>query len=337
MPPPTPLLNNNSTKRHIKWVDTAKSIGVFLVIWGHILPKDLFMVRIIYSFHMPMFFILSGYVMREDNLSLSGYLKFKYHRILKPALILYISTLPIYFLLLDYSQNDIYSILDRIFYLSGICAYNAPVWFFFCMFEVLIISKLLDIVNASKLKLLIIISTSLVITFFFYHYKYSVFSFLGFNKCVLAFTFLTIGHLCRRLIHRISSDKYMLFGIFAFAIWIITLFLCDEKVNMHSFKLGNMWLFILSGITGSIFSFFICKIIENVAFIRSYARWTIFIICTHFVILTFYSFAIERYIKDFSYITLLSGILALLIMMIYKPICMWVDRNIPVLMGRILR
>ena len=51
------------------WVDAAKGIGIILVVYGHVLRANLnlavapawaFQDRVIYSFHMPLFFLLSG-------------------------------------------------------------------------------------------------------------------------------------------------------------------------------------------------------------------------------------------------------------------------------------
>ena len=49
-------------KERIKWVDWAKTICMFLVILGHchLSVQYLFINRIIYSFHIPLFFFLSG-------------------------------------------------------------------------------------------------------------------------------------------------------------------------------------------------------------------------------------------------------------------------------------
>lgn len=47
-------------------VDIIKGIGIILVIMGHI-SENLFINRLIYSFHMPLFFILSGYAYINYN------------------------------------------------------------------------------------------------------------------------------------------------------------------------------------------------------------------------------------------------------------------------------
>lgn len=44
------------------WIDCIKGIGIFLVVLGHIY-KDNYIGLWIYSFHMPLFFMLSGYLM----------------------------------------------------------------------------------------------------------------------------------------------------------------------------------------------------------------------------------------------------------------------------------
>lgn len=60
----TPLLNR------LGWIDTAKAVGIVLVVLGHsgALPWPAY--RVLYAFHMPMFFIISGYLLKEDQLTM---------------------------------------------------------------------------------------------------------------------------------------------------------------------------------------------------------------------------------------------------------------------------
>lgn len=48
-------------KVRIAWLDAAKGIGVILVVLGHCVVKTNYLHKIIFSFHMPLFFLLSGY------------------------------------------------------------------------------------------------------------------------------------------------------------------------------------------------------------------------------------------------------------------------------------
>lgn len=47
--------------KRIDWVDVAKGVGIFLMVMGHSSMPDA-VNRWIYSFHMPLFFLLSGLV-----------------------------------------------------------------------------------------------------------------------------------------------------------------------------------------------------------------------------------------------------------------------------------
>lgn len=50
-----------------KWADIAKSFAIIGVLVGHTPGIPGFLARFIYSFHMPLFFILSGYFMKDTE------------------------------------------------------------------------------------------------------------------------------------------------------------------------------------------------------------------------------------------------------------------------------
>lgn len=55
-----------SVKR-IQWIDISKAIAIILMIIGHVLPYGSEGRNLIFSFHMPLFFILTGYTIKEVN------------------------------------------------------------------------------------------------------------------------------------------------------------------------------------------------------------------------------------------------------------------------------
>lgn len=67
----------------IPWVDVAKGLGIVLVFYGHLVqffrgpdtPAGVVQMRWIYSFHMPFFFLLVGYVYKDRGLSFEQFLK----------------------------------------------------------------------------------------------------------------------------------------------------------------------------------------------------------------------------------------------------------------------
>lgn len=58
----------------IKWIDTAKALGMFLVFYGHYIEMFAksgntiasIQFQIIYSFHMPLFFMISGFFAKAN-------------------------------------------------------------------------------------------------------------------------------------------------------------------------------------------------------------------------------------------------------------------------------
>ncbi|CUN34186.1 acyltransferase family protein [Collinsella aerofaciens] len=50
--------------KRLDWIDIAKGIAIILVIVGHTVPNPSPLRHAIFSFHMPVFFILAGYTFR---------------------------------------------------------------------------------------------------------------------------------------------------------------------------------------------------------------------------------------------------------------------------------
>lgn len=59
------------TKRKIQkrnaMISIAKAIGIILMVTGHVFDKESWGVHYIYMFHMPLFFVLSGYFFKTPR------------------------------------------------------------------------------------------------------------------------------------------------------------------------------------------------------------------------------------------------------------------------------
>ena len=72
-------------KERIQWIDTAKGIGIICVILGHLYAPGLFI--FIYSFHIPLFFFLSGYLFNGKS-CFKEFVKSKIKGLLIPYIVL---------------------------------------------------------------------------------------------------------------------------------------------------------------------------------------------------------------------------------------------------------
>ncbi len=126
-----------SSKR-IGYLDIAKGVGILLVVLGH---NDLkayapLVFKIIYSFHMPLFFFISGMFFKPE-IQIIQLIKKRFHSLVKPY---FFSILLIYFVALFFSGTmGFYTIGYRIvkaFYGSGYYLDWVQMWFIPALFVV---------------------------------------------------------------------------------------------------------------------------------------------------------------------------------------------------------
>jgi len=130
----------NSPKR-IDYLDTVKAVGIFLVYIGHIagdlwplgIEKVFLPWKFIYSFHMPLFFFLSGIFAKPAQRKFTKTLKLKAQTRLLP--VLFFGCIAIPFLIL--SGISIQNILVKgAFYFLGYPMLNWVTWFIICLFTI---------------------------------------------------------------------------------------------------------------------------------------------------------------------------------------------------------
>ena len=91
--------------KRVEYVDIAKGIGIVLVVMGH---NDFALIspfahKLIYSFHVPMFFFMSGMFFKPD-LSFWTFVQQRFKKLLKPFLFI---LLFIYFTSISFSKVSI--------------------------------------------------------------------------------------------------------------------------------------------------------------------------------------------------------------------------------------
>lgn len=136
----------------VLFVDIARIYGVALVYYGHIIesymkagsPFAAMHYKFVYSFHMPLFFILSGYIAKQQlaNIEFSRYLKGKVVSRLVPYLFLSILLIIPTFWTTDFTVGLELPTVEG--YVKGIAAtvlagfpyFNIPTWFLICLFVV---------------------------------------------------------------------------------------------------------------------------------------------------------------------------------------------------------
>lgn len=123
------MVNHNSAQQNrISWIDIARGIGICLVVMGHVYRSNPILIWIC-SFHMPLFFILSGWLRgcERKQVEWGWFIRKKCESLIVPLLIFLPSTY-IYWL-----------IVERYFREFGI----GPMWFLPVLFFAEIVAEII--------------------------------------------------------------------------------------------------------------------------------------------------------------------------------------------------
>lgn len=130
------------TKQRIEWIDISKGIGMLLVIAGHTIALNYSYP--LYSFHMPLFFLLSGLFIKT-NVGWKEYLYKCAHQLLWPWFGILLVSAIVCMLIPEWRDGvtlkaiikDLYSTNTNVFQ-------NSSLWFLICLFVVEIFFFFLD-------------------------------------------------------------------------------------------------------------------------------------------------------------------------------------------------
>lgn len=69
-------MGTNTIAKRVEFIDVIKAIAIILVVIGHALNEDVFslgrfsfVLRMIYIFHLPVFFFCTGYLFKDQKIT----------------------------------------------------------------------------------------------------------------------------------------------------------------------------------------------------------------------------------------------------------------------------
>lgn len=151
-----------SNKEYEDWVDALKGIAIILVIAGHSNIPTLIS-NIIYFFHMPLFFLLSGYLEKKREQSFKSVFEKKVKRLIYPyftfgILIIAWNTLKN----VNHTENFTILLLKRFiallygnFIWENNYEYIGTLWFLVALFSVSLIGNIVNRIKQRELRILV--------------------------------------------------------------------------------------------------------------------------------------------------------------------------------------
>lgn len=308
--------------QRIESFDILKGIGIVLMIIGHLLMgQGTKLFDFIYSFHMPMFFIVTGYFYKQEPLP--KLFKKNRDQLLSPYLVMCII---IIFLTQVQQSHDIKT--DFIRTMKGM----GPGWFLLAMFWArLEFHFLLKVLPKYYLVLSLAISSCVCYIANNHDFPPS----LAFFPSLIGLFFISIGYYIRANSLLDYNKKYSLYFIsFAILFWFTISLYGKVRMSECIFKLSIIDF--CGSILGTFIAYKLSQLIEHsncgIKSILSYAgRYSLVILFFHSidycVSIWYYCVPIWNYIdQDFPHTILL--VLILLVRIIFVTLCVFITLKI---------
>ena len=310
-------------QKRIGYFDTAKGILILLMIIGHIWNDGL-VHDLIYSFHMPAFFVISGLLFWQ-----SAFLK-------KPVVVALLGK--IRSLLIPYFFFEVFAILSHIakngmilnikgylFEMLSLHLFNGPLWFLVIMFLSEVLFLVLYKIFAGfdgKIQYLLI-----AILFMILMVLPKFQSYINISTMFMALFFLIIGYAISDWLYKQSA----FITVMALGITMI-ISLVNNGIGMPDYQDGNRILFILGAITGSLFIIQISRMIQKfpVILLNFYGRNSLILLGTHYPIIVMIKNILN--ISEFS--TAGKYACLMFIMLIEIPIIYIINVLVPFVIGK---
>lgn len=287
-------------KERIQYIDVARFYAMAMVFYGHFIervmmlndPTSAVLYKFIYSFHMLLFFVLSGFISRDSDLEF-GVGKFFKHRFLSRLLPFIFFTI-VFMVLAAIFPGDFYHLKlpsvegyigGLVLTVLGIPMFCVPSWFLLMLFSVEVVHYVAFrfLKSDSKIfkydsKILIAIVAFYIIGYvinlrgdFLNFTKQRMFNVLFIHEAITMYAFYLLGAYLRRrkfFMEKVSFKILIPGVISAFLIVMFTFKLNNGPFNFNLYNSvviifaahGDIFLFPLTAIAGSLFVFFLGKI-----------------------------------------------------------------------------
>lgn len=325
--------------KRLDWIDQARGLSIFLVVYGHNFPTY---EPYIYSFHVPLFFLISG-MFHPREVTLPVVIK-RAKMILVPyffwafALFLFWVFIGRKFGESSEASLSVWDNFLGIFYAQGGQQYmdwGIPLWFLPCIFLVFILFSLIKRIERPFLMHVVMFCVFLFgilwPVFFEVHLPWSL------DVAMVAMGFYFFGNILKAPLIKISTKSTFILMLVLFAIHIITFYYNTSKVDMYRSLYGEELFFFISGLTGSLAYILFFKLAPIFKFLAFLGRHTIVLLATHIRMLTAIKLIMMLVfgMTVFEFTETEKFLLSILQVIMVLPVIWLINKYVPSLDGKI--
>lgn len=245
--------------KRIEWLDIAKGIGILLVVAGHCIPLSDPLCQLIFVFHMPLFFLLSGYTASAKDGFFTTVIK-KAKTLLLPFAAFFLLGLAATLALPSWRQGLTADGLKQDLLLADPShVHNSSIWFLVCLFFVVLVFWG---IKKMPIWLQIPLILGIYMVGIWYARTRSEFDVFGYHRLPLnldvvptGLLFYAIGFYMRRYSLVETVSKHILAEVLVTVVTAAATLLIYQKngyVNTHGLIFNDPLLFALGGLFGSL-------------------------------------------------------------------------------------
>lgn len=234
---------------YFEWIDVAKGIGIILVIAGHTFCLGLS--SPLYTFHLPLFFLLSGLVFNELKYhSCSLILSTKAKQILRPWSIIALISLMVCLCIPEWRQElSIKIMLKEIYTTNTNNIQNSSLWYLLCLYMMFVMYSFTRKLSVYRYRAYFLIAVALLLLFIKHpitilsgYYLHLPDNRLPFkmDTASVALIFFTIGIWYKKYIMEIASKKKSWLVIAFLSIIVYVAGKINGCTNLNSYDFGRI-------------------------------------------------------------------------------------------------
>lgn len=321
----------------INWLDTAKSLGILLVVFGHL---SSFGWMTIYSFHMPLFFFMAGIVFKSEGSFKNFFIK-KLRSLYVPYIAFLIIEYMIYFIshyhtlmFKDYAVMFIKQLLGMGLS-SDAYLWNGSIWFLCALFFAEMVFFFISKANNNWVLAATFVLALIGSVYFKYDLPFAL-------KYVFpACMFLSLGLLFRKA-NCFNIEKCHAWLCVLIAVGCCTVICFTARINgevgMRGCVYGdNLIVFFLNAFLGICAVIFLSVLFRNINILQFYGKNSIIILCLHLyftnklVPLVLNLLSVEENMPGFLLVECISVIV---IFALFYPLITLINKYVPFVFGR---
>lgn len=300
----------------LAWVDNAKALGMFLVVWGHTSGIDHDAKELIYAFHVPLFFFLAGTLAKPKYLSMGfvDFFKRNLRLLIVPYIFFWCVSYACWMLNLCLADRASIALIDTwtkpavgLFYGTGeALELNVTLWFFTALFCTTILFWAVWRIQTRALAAATVALVGLIgpIACWITDYRLP----WSIEPAFVAVVFYASGFACQEKLKSVTSwnlvTKLLVTAVLV-AMVVLTV-RSNGLADMNSMRLGNLALFYVGAFSGIAAVVLLCSVLPGNSIATGVARATIVIFPLHllaFRVLTgiaVFGFGLDQSFKDES-------------------------------------